>query len=162
MRLSAAVIWMNSLNAHSSSRPSRGSAGPLFVLSGPGNCLFETLYGYRERGTFRLHEFVLMPDHLHLLLACAPLVSLEKAMQFIKGGFSHRFMKETGSQMEIWEWSFTNHRIRDERDYEQYRDYIRMNPVRARFVERPEAYPYSSAHPGFTLDLPPQRLKPVA
>jgi putative transposase len=104
---------------------------PIFRSERAAKLFIETLYGYRERGTFRLYELVLMPDHLHLLLAPAPLVSLEKAMQFIKGGFSHRFMKETGSRMEIWERSFTNHRIRDERDYAQHREYIRMNPVRA-------------------------------
>ncbi len=68
---------------------------PIFRSERAAKLFIETLYGYRERGTFRLYEFVLMPDHLHLLLAPAPLVSLEKAMQFIKGGFSHRFMKET-------------------------------------------------------------------
>jgi len=83
-------------------------------------------------------------------------------MQFIKGGYSHRFMKETGSRMEIWERSFTNHRIRDAFDYEQHRSYIRSNPVRARLVEKPQDYPHSSAYPGFSLDDAPQRLKPVA
>jgi hypothetical protein len=69
-------------------------------------------------------------------------------------------MKETGSRMEIWEKSFTNHRIRDESDYEKHRSYIHLNPVRAGLVEFPQDYPYSSAHPGFTLDEAPRRLKP--
>jgi putative transposase len=103
-----------------------------------------------------------MPDHIHLLLAPKPTLALERAMQFIKGGYSHRFMKETGSRMEIWERSFTNHRIRDADDYEKHRSYIRLNPVRARLVETPQDYPYSSAHDGFSLDEAPQRLKPVA
>ncbi len=118
--------------------------------------------GYRERGIFQLYEFVVMPDHLHLLMAPKPTIALERAMQFIKGGFSHRFMKETGSKMEIWERSFTNHRVRDESDYEQHRRYIHLNPVRVGLVETPRDYPYSSAHSGFSLDEAPQRLKPVA
>jgi putative transposase len=122
----------------------------------------ETLLGYRDRGIFQLYEFVLMPDRIHLLLAPKPTIALERAMQFIKGGYSHRFMKETGSRMEIWERSFTNHRIRDAFDYEKHRSYIRLNPVRAKLVERPEDYPYSSACPQFFLDQVPQRLKPVA
>jgi hypothetical protein len=52
--------------------------------------------------------------------------------------------------------------VRDERDYEQHRKYIRLNPVRAGLVESPADYPYSSAHEGFSLDPTPQRLKPVA
>ena len=103
-----------------------------------------------------------MPDHIHLLLAPRPTLALERTMQFIKGGYSHRFMKETGSRMEIWERSFTNHRVRDAADYEQHRSYIHLNPVRARLVERRQDYAYSSAYPGFSLDAAPQRLKPVA
>jgi putative transposase len=122
----------------------------------------DTLHGYRERGIFQLYEFVVMPDHIHLLLAPKPTIALERAMQFIKGGFSHHCMKETGSRMEIWERSFTNHRVRDEDDYAQHRSYIHLNPVRAGFVKSPQDYPYSSAHSGFSLDAAPQRLKPVA
>ena len=103
-----------------------------------------------------------MPDHVHLLLAPKPTVALEEALQFIKGGYSHRFMKETGSRTEIWERSFTNHRIRDWDEYEKYRRYIHLNPVRAGLSRLPQDYPYSSACPGFPLDTAPQRLKPVA
>jgi putative transposase len=45
----------------------------------------------------------------------------------------------------VWQESFSNHRIRDEQDYAHHAEYIRMNPVRARLVESPELYPYSSA-----------------
>ncbi len=83
-------------------------------------------------------------------------------MQFIKGGFSHRFMKDTGSKMEIWERSFTNHRIRDWKDYARHRGYIYFNPVRAMLAQCPQDYPYSSARDGFSIDAAPQRLKPVA
>ena len=77
-------------------------------------------------------------------------------MQFIKGGFSYR-LKDRGS---VWQPSFTNHRIRDWEDYEQHREYIRMNPVRARLAGRPEEYPYSSAAGTLRMDPVPQGLKP--
>jgi putative transposase len=135
---------------------------PLFRSERAATIFIETLFGYRERAIFQLYEFVLMPDHIHLLLAPKPTIALERAMQFIKGGYSHRFMKETGSRMEIWERSFTNHRVRDAADYEQHRSYIHLNPVRARLAQRSQDYRYSSAHNGFSLDEAPQRLKPVA
>jgi putative transposase len=135
---------------------------PLFRSERAATMFVESLFGYRDRGIFQLYEFVLMPDHIHLLLAPKPTLALERAMQFIKGGYSHRFMKETGSRMEIWERSFTNHRIRDAFDYEKHRSYILLNPVRAKLVDRQQDYPYSSAHAGFSLDEAPQRLKPVA
>ncbi len=129
---------------------------PIFRRETTARLLIDTLAHYRDAGKFLLHEFVIMPDHIHVLLTPAREISLERAMQFIKGGFSFR-MKERGS---IWQPSFTNHRIRDWEDYESHRDYIRMNPVRARLAPCPDVYPYSSAAGGFRMDPVPQGLKP--
>jgi putative transposase len=117
----------------------------------------ETLYHYRP-SAYLLHEFVVMPDHFHVLIS--PQTSLEKAGQYIKGGFSHRAKKELGSGMEVWQKGFQDHRIRDAGDYAQHVRYIHKNPVEERLCERPDEFPYSSAHSGFGLDAIPQGLKP--
>ena len=39
-------------------------------------------------GKFQLHDFVIMPDHLHLLMTIPGNLTIEKAMQLVKGGFS--------------------------------------------------------------------------
>jgi putative transposase len=62
--------------------------------------LIDTLYHYRG-SAYLLHEFVIMPDHIHVLIT--PTTSLEKSVQFIKGGFSYRAKRELGSNMEIWQ-----------------------------------------------------------
>jgi putative transposase len=129
---------------------------PIFRREATAELLIHTLAHYREEGRFLLHEFVIMPDHIHVLLTPAREISLERAMQFIKGGFSFR-MKERGS---IWQPSFTNHRIRDCEDYQSHRDYIRMNPVRARLAPCPDVYPYSSAAGVLRMDPVLQGLKP--
>src|SRR6266540_1217419 len=64
--------------------------------------LLSVLGDNRLKRRFELHEFVIMPDHVHLLITPAPDVSLEKAVQYIKGGFSFRAKRELGSAMEIW------------------------------------------------------------
>ena len=120
--------------------------------------LIHTLY-YCRGSAYLLHEFVVMPDHIHVLLT--PKTSLEKAVQYIKGGFSYRAKKELGSNLEVWQKGFSDHRIRDASDYRLHQIYIRQNPVRKHFCECAEAYPYSSAHVGFDLDPAPQRLKPA-
>jgi putative transposase len=134
---------------------------PLFRSEETASLFIDTVYEYRKRGVLRLYEFVVMPDRFHLLLAPIATIRLGRAMQLIKSGFSHEFMKQTGSRTEIWERRYTDHHIRDESDYEQHCRYIRWNPVAARFVSRPEEYPYSSAHPGFMLDEGPEWLKPA-
>jgi putative transposase len=75
-------------------------------------------------------------------------------MQFVKGGFSYRLGKLRPNLM-VWEKSFTNHRIRDKRDYTQHREYIHRNPVRRHLALAASEFPYSSAYPGFELDPPP-------
>jgi putative transposase len=119
--------------------------------------LIDTLYHYRGEA-YLLHEFVVMPDHIHIILR--PLTSLEKAVQFIKGGFSYRAKKELGSNMEVWQKGFSDHRIRDAGDYAQHVSYVRENPVRKHLCEKPELYPYSSANSNFQVDKAPQGLKP--
>lgn len=119
--------------------------------------LIDTFYHYRP-SAYLLHEFVIMPDHFHALIS--PQASLEKAVQFIKGGFSYRAKKELGSSMEVWQKGFQDHRIRDASDYAQHIRYIHENPVRRYLCERNVEYPFSSAHPGFELDAVPQGLKP--
>jgi putative transposase len=121
--------------------------------------LIETLSHYREEKKYLLHEFIVMPNHLHVLLT--PLgITLERTMQFIKGGYSHCVHK-TGRNLELWQPGFTDHRIRDWNDYEQHVEYLRFNPVRAGLCSSPEQFAYSSASGLYSLDDVPQRLKPV-
>ena len=75
--------------------------------------LFDVLEDNRQRRRFLLHEFVIMPNHFHLLLTPASEIPLEKALQFIKRGFSHRAKREIHFDLEIWQASFVNHRIRN-------------------------------------------------
>jgi putative transposase len=117
----------------------------------------ETLLGYRPE-RYLLHGFVLMPDHFHLQLT--PTASLELAVQCLKGGFSFRAKRELNWTGDIWVAGFADHRIRDGEDLTIHLGYLARNPVKARLVERPEAYPYGSASGLFPLDAIPPGLKP--
>jgi hypothetical protein len=86
--------------------------------------LVDVLAENRRKGRFLLHEFVIMPNHFHLLLTPAAEIPLEKALQFIKGGFSYRAKREINFPLEIWQASFVNHRIRDTEDYKYHHAYI--------------------------------------
>ena len=131
---------------------------PLFRSEIWAKLFLKTLDEYRDGGKYLLHEFVLMPDHFHLLLTPMD-IPLERAVQLIKGGFSFRAGRELASACEIWQKGFTDHRIRDAADYERCREYIILNPVRAGFCAESAHYPYSSSSPGCVLDDVPQRLK---
>ncbi len=116
-----------------------------------------TLLHYRERNACLLHEFVVMPNHIHVLLTPAVNTSLERAVQFIKGGSSHAIHKERDQKMEVWQEGFYDWTIRDARDWHSKVEYIRLNPVRAGLVSTPEEWAYSSASGSFPLDPVPAR-----
>ena len=119
----------------------------------------DVLQDYRGQGRYLMHEFVVMPDHFHLIITPAADVPLEKAGQYIKGGFSFRCKRELAFRPLVWqEKGFTNHRIRDAEDYQKHREYIHNNPVKAGLVKTPSDYPYSSAFPGMGLDPSPAWL----
>jgi putative transposase len=118
------------------------------------------LYEYRAQRKFRLHEFAVMPDHFHLLLTVGCDLTIERAVQFIKGGFAFRAGRELGFRAPVWQKGFSEVRINDGDTFMQTAEYIRNNPVARHLAEEAERYPYSSAHSGFELDPPPQGLKP--
>lgn len=119
--------------------------------------LVRTILHYRDQGKFLLHDFVVMPDHLHLILTPQD-ITLERAMQFIKGGYSHAVSQTGRKSLVIWQKGFTDHRIRDAEDYERHHHYILQNPGKAKLSD---PYRWCSASPEWRMDEVPQRLKPA-
>jgi putative transposase len=126
----------------------------LFQVTATAELLEQTIFDYHRQGKFLLHAFVIMPDHFHALITPAPDVSLEKAMQFIKGGFSFRLK----SKLDVWTSSFNESQILTEEKFISCVRYIEENPVRRGLVTTSEAYPFSSAAHG-ALDPMPVHLR---
>src|SRR3984893_19546282 len=93
--------------------------------------LIDVLRSNVAAGKFQLHDFVIMPDHLHLLMTLPVDFTIEKALQLIKGGFSYRLKREFGYQGEVWQRGFSEVRIIDAQSFLQHRAYIVQNPVEA-------------------------------
>jgi putative transposase len=119
--------------------------------------LIATMLHYRDTNAYLLHEFVAMPNQLHVLITPGQAVSLEKAVQLIKGGSSFHISKQRGHKMEIWQQGFHDWTIRDLGDWQTKAEYMRMNPVRAQLADKPEDWLFSSATAKFALDPPPEK-----
>jgi putative transposase len=104
--------------------------------------LLQSAVEHYARTEFRLHAYVVMPDHLHLLLR--PNGKLEPPVQLIKDGFALCAAKELDWHNEIWQPGFTENRIRDKEDWLRHLEYIRQNPIEAKLAEDPVLYPYMS------------------
>jgi putative transposase len=116
----------------------------------------DVLYDYRQQKKFRLHEFVVMPDHFHVLLTVESDSTIERAVQVIKGGFAFRAGKELRFQSPVWQKGFSEVRVVDSRAFASISGYIRNNPVARNLASEAAQFRYSSAHAGYELDPPPQ------
>jgi putative transposase len=110
------------------------------------NLLIDVLRRYVAEHKFKVIEFVVMPDHFHILLGLDETMKVEKAVQLIKGNFSFRAKKEFGIQGEIWQRGFSDVRIRTRDSLLNHIEYIRQNPVKAGLAVSAEEYPYCSAY----------------
>jgi putative transposase len=108
-----------------------------------------TLFRYRDSGKFFLHAFVVMPDHVHILITPAIDVSTAKAIEFVKGGYSH-----AAGKGEIWHSGYHEHRIRDRADFDAQKLYIANNPERKSYPD----YPHVHTRVVDLLDPPPLHL----
>jgi len=126
---------------------------PLFINTALADIVVEQILSCRDRGFYKVHAFVLMPDHLHVLLTPGATTTVEKAMQMIKGGSSHRMSLERPNKFPIWHTGFHDRWMRDAEEYRGSKRYIEQNPVEAKLVERSEDYVFSSANGKYVLDL---------
>ena len=104
--------------------------------------LIDVLRSYAVAKKFRVHDFVVMPDHVHVLLTVSGDMSIEKAVQFIKGGFSYRLKKEHGYIGDVWQRGFSEVRVDDRDSFLRHREYIAQNPVKRGLADSPEQYQY--------------------
>jgi putative transposase len=113
----------------------------IFQVTSIADLMLDHLQNQRGKGRFELYAFVIMPDHLHMLLTPACDVSLEKAVQLIKGGFS--FLLK--SKLDVWERGYNEVQVKSPEQFETFHTYIEGNPVRARLVPAAGEYQHSSA-----------------
>ena len=99
-------------------------------------------------GKFQLHDLVIMPDHLHLLMTLPGDMTIEKAMQLIKGGFSYRLSREFGYQAEVWQRGFSEVRISDGQSFFRASRIYRSEPCQSRTRRYCRAEPLRLHLPG--------------
>jgi putative transposase len=134
--------------------------------------LIQTLLEVKEKLNFRLIGFVVMPDHIHLMLVPNKRNTISDVMRHIKGRFSrrydllsrgmnspdygisdHRAGNSSLPKSKVWQESFYDHVIRNRKEFDERLNYLYNNPVKAKLAEKPEDYKYSSAIGKYETDL---------
>ncbi len=105
---------------------------------------------------FDLFAYVIMPDHLHMMVRVNT-VPLSEILRSVKTNASreiNRYLCGRGGatpptnattpteQMFQWQEGFHDHMIRDEKDFLYHLEYLKANPVKAGLVEKTEDYPF--------------------
>lgn len=121
--------------------------------------LREAIEKVREKYSFSIEAFVLLPDHFHCLWTLPANDSdLSVQLRLIKTYVTKHYGQALGinrdvslsrqkrGESHLWQRRFWEHLIRNERDFALHCDYIHDNPVRHGLCKNPQDWPYSSIH----------------
>jgi putative transposase len=101
-------------------------------------------YNAKNLKHYDLHAFVVMPNHVHLLVT--PKIELPKVTKSLKGITAKRANAILSlSASPFWQDESYDHQVRNDREFEKIRRYIEENPARAGLVRQASEYRWSSA-----------------
>lgn len=119
------------------------------------NALREAVRSVKQRHPFKIHGWVVLPDHLHCVIELPPQDSdFSTRWRLIKIAFSKSLprterLSETRAkrgERGIWQRRYWEHLIRDEADFRAHMDYVHINPLKHGLVNRVADWPYSTFH----------------
>ena len=96
----------------------------------------------RQRYQFAVAGYVLMPEHVHLLVGEPRIASLSVAIQVLKQQTSKKLNK--CGETQFWQRRYYDFNVWSERKTREKLGYMHRNPVRRGLVAEPEDWPWSS------------------
>lgn len=107
--------------------------------------LLRVIQEVREETCLCLHAYVVMPDHIHLVLTPPVGLRVGRIMQLVKVRFANRFNRATGGSGSLWQERYHERALRSEKALRAAVEYVHHNPVVAGLCESAEDYRWSSA-----------------
>src|SRR5258706_8680832 len=118
--------------------------GPLYLRQPAiAEIVVRSIHKGAEIGHYDLHAYVVMANHVHLLIQ--PKVSPSDLLKSLKGATAreaNKILRRTGKP--FWQKESYDHWVRDEAEFKRIRAYIENNPVRAGLVNMPVEFLWSS------------------
>ncbi|RYD31639.1 MAG: transposase [Verrucomicrobiaceae bacterium] len=94
---------------------------------------------------YRLMEWCIMPNHVHVIVKTMEGHTLDRILKSWKAFTSRKINESTGGTGPLWQREYHDRYIRDLDHLANARIYVRNNPVKAGFCEKPEDWPWGSA-----------------
>ena len=120
------------------------SRNPVFFEDSDYQTYLDLLYGASRRHHCAIHAYVLMTNHVHLLVTPSERETVSRLMQAVNRQYVPYINYTYGTTGSIWEGRFKASLVDDERYLLACMRYIELNPIRAKMVYRPEDYYWSS------------------
>ena len=121
------------------------SSGPLWLKDPEiAGIVTQAIHRGEELGQYALRAYVVMPNHVHVLLE--PILSLSRLTNGIKGvsaRVANLKLGRTGKP--FWQDESFDHWIRNQGQFTRIKSYVENNPVKARLCAKPEDWEWSSA-----------------
>jgi len=127
----------------------RSTSGPQFLRRPQiAQMVIQALYDGEDRfQRYRLHAFVVMSNHVHLLVT--PQVTAREWLGPLKGFTAHEAIRILGQTAKpFWQDESYDHLVRDDQEFARVQRYIEWNPVAAGIVSTAGEFLWSSATPG--------------
>lgn len=123
----------------------RATEGPVFLRQHQiAQIIVEAIRNGEARfHRYDLHAFVVMPNHVHLLVT--PRVTAKQWLGPLKGFTAHQANRVLGRHAPLWQDESYDHLVRSGEEFLQVRQYIENNPVKAGLADSPDDFPWSSA-----------------
>ena len=110
--------------------------------------VLRALENTRRRYRLRLFGFVLMPEHVHLLLSEPERGTLARALQSLKSASARMardvHTEDMGAHTPFWQTRYYDRYMRDFDEFSEKLRYIHRNPVKRGLCSSPEFWPWSS------------------
>jgi REP element-mobilizing transposase RayT len=100
----------------------------------------------KRKYCLKIHHFVLMPNHFHLVMSLDDGCMLGKAMKRINLMYVQYYRRRYGGIGHFFQDRFKSHLIERGVYLERCAQYVEMNPVRAGLADEPGCYFWSSAN----------------
>lgn len=114
---------------------------PLLEAAAARDTVEAVLEQMRARHQARVYAYVLMPEHLHLLVNEPPRILLAQFLKAVKQTTSRKLR---GPREKFWQDRYYDSNIRGEKARSEVIRYIHRNPVKRGLVEKPEDWAWSS------------------
>jgi putative DNA methylase len=112
--------------------------------AGAAACVVET-WRHFACARYTLHAWVVMPNHVHVLITPSHGWRVSKIMQSWKSYTAKRIRRLVGGCGGVWQREYWDRAIRNERHFAAAVEYIHANPVKASLVTSADEWPWSSA-----------------